>query len=208
MTLESFSISILHKYDYNTRGANQRFRMLRISILHKYDYNFLCLFMLVFFMIFQFYISTIIIVGGGSALVNSIVFQFYISTIIMADKVLDFTGTLIFQFYISTIIIHSPCTSCSSYIISILHKYDYNWQLHPRVPAVVAISILHKYDYNALAIISTSEVSLFQFYISTIIIVRRCRHRSMTTKFQFYISTIIIIYRFQVCHRLIYFNST
>ncbi len=56
----------------------------------------------------------------------------------------------------------------SDRVVSILHKYDYNFKSYNFYQALI-VSILHKYDYNSCKINSNLPVRWFQFYISTII---------------------------------------
>ena len=78
-----FIISILHKYDYgdgNVQGSNPSG-------------------------VFQFYISTIMVLLGCRAEGDVALFQFYISTIMVLDSLRESRWPSRFQFYISTIMV-------------------------------------------------------------------------------------------------------
>ena len=102
--LPGFSISILHKYDYNTMSYRELHNRLK----------------------FQFYISTIIILALGRILVAFHAFQFYISTIIIGwrhggqrtDRI-----SILHKYDYNSV---STASSRAISSISILHKYDYN----------------------------------------------------------------------------------
>ena len=122
-------------------------------------------------MSFQFYISTIIIRSGVTTTLLQAEFQFYISTIIIGTVFFNMKTWVKFQFYISTIIISAVRRlSTSNWIISILHKYDYNDTRCDNSRNAYLISILHKYDYNLRRQVGAMILYQFQFYISTIII--------------------------------------
>ena len=164
-------------------------------------------------LLFQFYISTIIIEVGhhlvrfsGISILHKYDYHCAVS--------LDCPSVSPFQFYISTIIMPPRKHSRDQEQISILHKYDYHWRLCFCAPTSVRISILHKYDYHLLLVYLAQlryEISIlhkydyhheyeqhhwavrqFQFYISTIIIVPLLRPLVHLAVFQFYISTIIM----------------
>ncbi len=77
-----------------------------------------------------------------------------------------------------------------------------------RISNSTYISILHKYDYNFQGNDVFGEMIPFQFYISTIIIELHDLTFRHGDRFQFYISTIIMSDTYPLMRKKRNFNST